>query len=260
MLGRRNSGAANPGYALYINMYDSTDGRILFGTEGAVAYSEDPAIVWDEWQHVALTWGESDLRLCLHGDEVSATGPVSLTGGMVNARLGGMTFTDYFFQGQMDEFRIWSTNRSEDDIHEYMGRTIATNTQCLTACYRFDHAIGTQLEDVADAGHDGMLVNMTDAAWPASTAPLAYFTFETNDASWFRITDISNGPPVNICFNALFHRFYTLIGCSNLAEEGWTNVPGAGPKQGLGGSDQFSDTYDSSSLLFYRLEVELPMK
>ncbi len=49
LVGRRNSGAANPGYALYINTYDTADRRLLFETEGAVAYSVDPALAPDEW-------------------------------------------------------------------------------------------------------------------------------------------------------------------------------------------------------------------
>ena len=108
LLGRRNSGAANPGYALYVNTYDTADRRILFETEGAVAYSVDPAIDRDGWQHVAVTWDESDLRMYVNGGEVSTTGSVNITDASVNARIGAMASDDYFYEGRMDELRIWT--------------------------------------------------------------------------------------------------------------------------------------------------------
>jgi len=81
----------------------------------------------------------------------------------------------------------------------------------------------------------------------------------TNAASYFRITAISNRPSsCVVCFPSSSNRLYTMNWCSNLVNGVWTNVPGAGPRYGVGGSDWMQDTNLPSEVMFYRLQVELP--
>lgn len=83
-------------------------------------------------------------------------------------------------------------------------------------------------------------------------------TNPTNAASYLRITAVSNVPPLSVYFVSSSNRLYTLDRKSNLIDGVWSNVPGAGPRLGVGGADSMVDADEPSSGFFYRLEVELP--
>lgn len=83
-------------------------------------------------------------------------------------------------------------------------------------------------------------------------------TDPTDEDDVFRITGISNNSPVTVYFMSSSSRWYTMIGCSNLVNGVWTNVPGTGPREGAGGSDSLSDTNEPPHGPFYRLTVGVP--
>lgn len=83
-------------------------------------------------------------------------------------------------------------------------------------------------------------------------------TDPTDSNDYFRITAISNGPPSTVYFDSSSSRWYTMVGCSNLIDAVWTNVPGAGPRVGAGGGDWLQDTNVPAKGPFYRLEVARP--
>jgi hypothetical protein len=83
-------------------------------------------------------------------------------------------------------------------------------------------------------------------------------TDPANPNDTFQINAISNASPVSVYFESSSNRWYTMAGCSNLLDGTWTNVPGAGPRVGVGGSDLLQDTNVPVRGPFYRLEVELP--
>lgn len=82
-------------------------------------------------------------------------------------------------------------------------------------------------------------------------------TDPTNSKDWFRITAISNLPPVTVYFQSSSNRLYTMNGCSNLVEGVWNPVPGTPPRMGVGGADSmtFSNNLPAE---FYKFTVELP--
>ncbi len=82
-------------------------------------------------------------------------------------------------------------------------------------------------------------------------------TCPTNAASYLRVTAISNGPPLTLCFQSSSNRLYTLLGRTNLTDGAWQAVPGAGPRAGSGGADAMQDTNQPPKGPFYRLKVEL---
>lgn len=64
--------------------------------------------------------------------------------------------------------------------------------------------------------------------------------------------------PVTVYFDSSSNRWYTLLGCQDLVVAAWTNVPGAGPTNGVGGTDLLQDTNVPAKGPYYRLKVELP--
>ncbi|MDD4016709.1 MAG: choice-of-anchor Q domain-containing protein [Kiritimatiellae bacterium] len=102
--------------------------------------------------------------------------------------------------------------------------------------------------DVSDSDNDGY------TAWQEYVAD----TDPTNAVSHFRVTAISNGPPVRVFFEpGSSVRAYTLQATTNLAAGPWADVPGQGPRAGAGGADAMADDAGDRTR-FYRVKVEVP--
>ncbi len=102
--------------------------------------------------------------------------------------------------------------------------------------------------DGYDTDGDGML------NWQEHVAD----TDPTDSTCVFRSVGLDAGPPPTIGFESSAERIYTLLGRSNLVDGVWQPVPGAGPRQGAGGADSFTDDNEPPRGPFYRLKVELP--
>ena len=102
----------------------------------------------------------------------------TLMTGMTALTIGG--YPPAFFNGRIDEFRVWNVARSAAEIASTMGHTLVGNEPGLTGYWKFDDATGTTAADsVTSAGHTahpGTLMANTTAnlpTWVASTAPIA---------------------------------------------------------------------------------------
>ncbi|NQU40892.1 MAG: hypothetical protein HQ523_13150 [Lentisphaerae bacterium] len=83
-------------------------------------------------------------------------------------------------------------------------------------------------------------------------------TDPTDAGSYPCITGASLGPYFEIRFDSSTGRVYTLIGSSDLVDDTWTKVPGAGPRLGCGGEDVLRGTNQPPWGPFYRLQINLP--
>ncbi|ETR66904.1 MAG: hypothetical protein OMM_12194 [Candidatus Magnetoglobus multicellularis str. Araruama] len=63
----------------------------------------------------------------------------------------------YWFNGKIDEFRVWNTVRSELQIQEHMNASVSENDPGLFAYYRFNHTSGDALPDLSLNHFDGIL-------------------------------------------------------------------------------------------------------
>jgi len=78
-----------------------------------------------------------------------------------------------------------------------------------------------------------------------------------NNNDYFCVTNVSRTSLFSAYFDSSTSRVYTLYGVSNLVDAVWTNIPGQGPRYGVGGSDWMQDT-NSVPARFYRMDVTLP--
>ncbi len=170
------------------------DNRIGSGNEESVdrivSASSDLA---EGWHHTALVQGyTSGLTLYLDGQSVS-TDSDSHSGGVINAigndlTLGSSSGTLGFFDGQMDEVRIWNMARTEAEIQSTILTGLTGNEPGLIAYYKFDQTdpLITVLPDRSINTNEGALTNFGGAAtWSASGALSDPFTGEvinTNDS------------------------------------------------------------------------------
>ena len=83
-------------------------------------------------------------------------------------------------------------------------------------------------------------------------------TDAVNSNDYFHVTSISNSAPVTIYFNSSINRKYTLLGCTNLSNGIWSDIPGAVSHTGNGINDSMSDTNQPPMGAYYRVKVEIP--
>jgi hypothetical protein len=137
-----------------------------------------------QWVHFAMTWDGTTVKAFVNGVQKAAkAAPASsaqktLMTGMTALTIGG--YPPAFFNGRIDEFRVWNVARSAAEITSTMGHTLVGNEPGLTGYWKFDDGAGTAAADsVTSSGHTphpGALMANTTAnlpSWVASTAPIA---------------------------------------------------------------------------------------
>ena len=73
-----------------------------------------------------------------------------------------------FFQGSIDEVRLWNVARSDADIKANMTKKLIGNESGLVGYWRFDETSGTLMNDETSNNNDGTMINMdtaTDHVW-----------------------------------------------------------------------------------------------
>jgi hypothetical protein len=145
------------------------------------------------WTHVAGSWDGSTLRIYVNGE-------LSASKTWVNASVDGSPRTtkigrwyndteDHYFEGNLDEIRIWSEARTINQIRDNMYRELPNpaSEANLVAYYQFDEGIGQTIEDLSLNNNTAVrgataAVETSDPAWVASTAPIPYYSVA--DGSW----------------------------------------------------------------------------
>jgi hypothetical protein len=140
----------------------------------------------DQWIHFAMVYDQTAVTLYVNGNFMA---------GMVGSQRmppgGGMLATvrtmltiggnprGAYFNGAIDEFRMWNVARSQADIMATMGTKLVGNEDGLVGYWKFDDGTGTTAKDsVTTAGHtahDGTLMAMDPSmvpTWIDSTAPI----------------------------------------------------------------------------------------
>ena len=130
-----------------------------------------------QWAHFAMTWDGTTLRAFVNGVEKVSVPIAMLQTGMTALTIGG--YPPAYFNGQIDEFRVWSVARSAAEISSTMNKPLNGDEANLTGYWKFDETSGTTVADsVTAAGHTahpGTLMANSAANNPTfvvSTAPL----------------------------------------------------------------------------------------
>ncbi len=124
------------------------------------------------WTHVALVHSGGTLTVYQDGQAVGSTASGS-TVSDDTLTIGGRTAGQYF-QGQIDDLRIWNDARSLLEVQDNAYQTAASDEAGLAAYYRFDQANEAGQTEVVDStsnGRHGTMTNMDpNADWMLSTA------------------------------------------------------------------------------------------
>jgi Leucine-rich repeat (LRR) protein len=174
-----NPGASYP--ASYGTIYGHNDvldfgidnmGRIAFrlgnpaGTGWATAYmSSITTIPLNAWSHLAVVYDGVNIRLYINGlfaGNFGQTGNVGSNGAV--ASIGSLSNTGQYFQGQIDELRVWNRAVGLDFINLYKGIELTAahpNWANLIGYWKFNEYSGATAVNSSGGGatYNAMLVN-----------------------------------------------------------------------------------------------------
>lgn len=140
-----------------------------FGTEGPgghvlladyVNVHDAAALPLDRWSHLAMTYDGAAVKFFLNGVErltAPGAGPLQISDGAL--RIGGNAMWGDFFEGRIDELRIYNRALTSSDIQRDMGTPV---TGWLAAAYGFEEGSGLQARDDSGRALHGTI---SGASW-----------------------------------------------------------------------------------------------
>lgn len=135
-------------------------------------------ILLNQWTHIAVTWNASSTLIEMYINGAAAPswfGGISNPGTDNAMSIGARTNATQFFNGAIDELRIWDTERTSAQINAGRNGTLSLPQAGLVAYYKFNQGIGngnnpttTTLDDALNA-YNGSLhsfaLNGTVSNW-----------------------------------------------------------------------------------------------
>jgi hypothetical protein len=146
-----------------------TNGIPVFAAWGNGTIKGSTAVNDGKWHHIAIVWdydSGTDGTGKVYVDGVDNTDTVSYSANRIDNSTdtiklgyptGGSALS--YFNGEIDDFRIWNTARSESQIQSNMYTELEGTESGLMAYYNFEEGAGDTLADRSGNGHDGSFMN-----------------------------------------------------------------------------------------------------
>jgi len=138
-----NNTLTDAAYSLYMDGTTGNQVRFSIYDGGTSTISGTTNLSLNTWYHIAGTWDTSNTRMTLYingiqeGTATPSTAARNSTGALnIGVRPSGGTSN--YFDGKIDEVRVWKVERSQTDIREYMCRKLAGSETGLGGYWRFD--------------------------------------------------------------------------------------------------------------------------
>ena len=213
IVSKRASGFAD-GYDLRIRNNNRI--QMIWKNGSNQSITSDTAIPDDEWHHIAVTYNGAAVSIYIDGvlDKTrNRTAPTPTDESFIIGA-GGKTSTNSFFQGNIDEVRVWSTMLTQSQLRFVMNQEIEDNANFVGGSYFINRGITptqndvdtidwnnlegyypmstyvyTNTKDQSGKGNTGSLRNLRTV--DRQTAPLPYRS--TQNGSWDANTTWLNG-------------------------------------------------------------------
>ena len=113
----------------------------------SASFSSDP----DGWHHVAATYSGASLLLYLDGSLAGTLSPVPVLNDTLPLFFGRKSgATTNYFNGSLDDVRIFRRQLSQTEINQYKNRTVNSDAEGLGAYWKFDEGIGSKGYDISE--------------------------------------------------------------------------------------------------------------
>lgn len=137
----KTSSSSN-GYELAI----TSAGKVTFRINGTTLTSNQSYLA-GTWTHIAVTFNSSsgDMKIYINGVlDINSTTSSSLSSNIQKLKIAGDT---NFFNGSLDEIRLWNTARTETQIQANMCKKLSGSESGLVAYWNFDSPEGLNVPD-----------------------------------------------------------------------------------------------------------------
>ena len=152
----------SPNSSVFLRIWN---GQYQIGSWNGTDYMATYAIPSEDignWVHLAGVYDSQAQAWKLYRNGVLANSTPSNVGALLvneNWTIGARgTGTERFFNGDIDEVRIWNKARSQQEIQANLNQTLAGNEANLAGYWNFDNVSGSTVTDLAK-GNNGTLNN-----------------------------------------------------------------------------------------------------
>lgn len=204
--------------AAYTNGYDlriTNSGKVEMSWNGGIeVITSSTTIPSNKWHHIAVNYNSGKANLYIDGILDNTTSglanPITTTESFIIAA-GGKSGTNDFFEGNIDEVRIWDIALTEDQLHYIMNQEIENNSgfvdgmvlptsitkndvlsipwSNLIGYYPMSVFTYTNVNDHSDSLNQGAIKHLNTVDF--QTAPLPYTT--SSNGTWNNNTTWTNG-------------------------------------------------------------------
>jgi hypothetical protein len=146
------------------------------------------ALPADTWSHVALVFDGERTFLYVDGKEVQNGAAAPLTGEKGELEIGGSTDTGDFFDGRIDEVRIYNRNLTAAEVDADMEGPIQTSKQGPAAAWSFNEGEPgvTTVQDITGHGHTATIHG---AEWTIHGRRGQAMQFEAEDSDYLSVPE-----------------------------------------------------------------------
>ena len=117
----------------------------------------------NQWYHIAAVNNAGSRKLYVNGVEYNLSGSSLNVSANNNPLRIGSDYASRYFDGRIDEVRVWNVPRTQDDIIATMDTELSGSETGLVAYYTFNEGSGIILNDQTGNGHNGTLIG--GASW-----------------------------------------------------------------------------------------------
>jgi len=177
------------------NLRCGANGSLSFvnGISGSWSETQSSEIMsTNEWYHVAGVYDGVSQKIYINGELVGenpVTGVIGIN--TLDLKIGDSPgYADRYFDGKIDEVRVWNIARTDQEIRESMYTPLDGTNTGLISNWQFNEGTGTSLSDAIGIS-DGTLNNMDEEDWVSSTFPFGTgisFTHIVNSTGSYNFT------------------------------------------------------------------------
>lgn len=149
-------GVGNTGQSFTVGTHGS---EVFVSSWANPQYTVEAGLNNGVWHHLAVSYDGTTSTIYFDGSLLDSRTLVMNTGTGATGYIGCRIYPDEYFNGTLDEVRLWNYARTLDEIRTTMFTTVAVNEPGLVSYWRLDEGVGSVTADVSGNGHTGTLTN-----------------------------------------------------------------------------------------------------
>jgi signal transduction histidine kinase/DNA-binding response OmpR family regulator/ligand-binding sensor domain-containing protein/protocatechuate 3,4-dioxygenase beta subunit len=144
------------------------------------------------WQHIAATYDGTNYLVYVNAKQVTA---LALRATPLKTPVQWIGRPEHFFNGQIDDVRLWNVARTQEQIRETMYQNLTGKEPGLAACWNFDQPVKPGLRGVQVSS---LLSDTNGVLWVGTEAGVSRFD-GTNWVDYSSADGLANGNVLSIC-------------------------------------------------------------